>query len=234
MAVLDIYLARHGQTEANATAIMQGSRINPPLNQRGEKQANALAEAMKDEKLDWILTSGLERAIQTGNRVAKYHSNAPFVSDARLNEISWGEADGQKFSAIGSELNSVLGKWKSGDADAKIKGGESANDGRKRILLAFTDILKISRERDYHKIILCIHGRIMRVIMASLVDKDLSKMQRFSHTNGCYHHIRVDLSDDNADLDPSKLVFEPIRIDVRDHLENLKLSEHEPNLIYEL
>ncbi|KAJ2794270.1 hypothetical protein H4R20_006281 [Coemansia guatemalensis] len=231
MAVLDILLARHGQTEANAAGIIQGSKINPPLNQCGEIQADALAEAMKDEKLDWIVTSGLERAIQTGNRVAKYHSDAPFVSDARLNEICWGEADGQKFSDIGSEMNSVVGKWKSGDFDARIKGGESANDGRKRILEAFADILRVSRERDYRKIIVCIHGRIMRVIMATLVDKDLCKMQHFPHANGCYHQIRVDLGDGNADLDPSKLDFEPIRINVRDHLLNLKLSEHEPGFM---
>ncbi|KAJ2082640.1 hypothetical protein H4R24_001389 [Coemansia sp. RSA 988] len=231
MAVLDIYLARHGQTEANATGIIQGSKINPPLNKCGELQADALAEAMKDEKLDWVVTSGLERAVQTGNSVAKYHSNTPFVSDARLNEISWGEADGKKFSDIGTVMKSVVGKWKNGDFDARIKDGESANEGRKRILEAFADILRVSRERDYRKIIICSHGRIMRVIMATLVDKDLSKMQQSPHTNCSYHQIRVDLGDDNADLDPSKLTFEPIRIDVRDHLLNLKLSEHEPSLL---
>ncbi|KAJ1834157.1 hypothetical protein IWW55_005168 [Coemansia sp. RSA 2706] len=226
MAVIDIYLARHGQTAANAAAILQGSGTNPPLNDCGKRQSADLAEAMKDEKLDWIITSALERAIETANAVAKYHKDTPFLSDARLNEISWGKLDGARFADIKPTVDSVVEKWQSGDFDAKIEGGESANEGKARILAAFADLLAVARERKYRKLIVCIHGRIMRVIMASLVDRDLSKMQRFPHTNCSYHQIRVDLGDDpEAKIDPEKLTFEPIRIDVRDHLANLAKVE---------
>ncbi|KAJ2355321.1 hypothetical protein GGF43_002753 [Coemansia sp. RSA 2618] len=177
---------------------------------------------MKDEKLDWIVTSGLDRAIETANCVAKYHESTPFISDARLNEISWGELDGAKFADIKPVVDSVVQKWNDGDFDAKIKGGESANDGKARALEAFADILKVARERKYRKVFVCIHGRIARVVMATLVDRDLSKMQRFPHTNCSYHQIRVEMDDDTASaVDPEKLQFEPVHIDVRDHLADL-------------
>ncbi|KAJ2498413.1 hypothetical protein GGH96_004328 [Coemansia sp. RSA 1972] len=222
MTKLDIYLARHGQTAANAAGILQGSSINPPLNELGRCQANALAIAMKDEKLDWIVTSGLDRAIETANTVAKYHENTPFLSDSRLNEISWGEQDGVKMSEAKIVVDKVSHGWMNGDFDAKIMGGESANEAKARILGAFTDILNVARERNYRKVIVCIHGRIMRVIMGTLVSKDLSKMHHFPHTNCCYHQIRVELDDGTESaVDPEQLTFEPIRIDVRDHLTGL-------------
>ncbi|KAJ2451825.1 hypothetical protein EV183_003353 [Coemansia sp. RSA 2336] len=226
MPKINIYLARHGQTAANAEAILQGSRTNPPLNECGVKQASALAGAMKKEDLDWIVTSGLERAIETANLVAKHHKDTPFLSDARLNEISWGDLDGARFADIKPVVDKVVNQWKNGDYDAKIKNGESANDGKARIVAAFADILRVARERKYRNLFICIHGRIMRVIMATLVDKDLSKMQHFPHTNCCYHQIEVDLDDDpTTNVDPEKLTFKPIRIDVRDHLADLAKVE---------
>ncbi|KAJ2819536.1 hypothetical protein IWW50_005424 [Coemansia erecta] len=177
---------------------------------------------MKDEKLDWIVTSGLDRAIETANCVAKYHEGSPLLSDSRLNEVSWGELDGGKFVDIDPAVKPVIQKWNDGDFDAKVNGGESANDGKARALEAFADILKVARERKYRKVFVCIHGRIARVVMAMLVDKDLSRMKRFPHTNCSYHQIRVEMDDDaTSAADPEKLTFELVRMDVRDHLADL-------------
>ncbi|KAJ2819537.1 hypothetical protein IWW50_005425 [Coemansia erecta] len=181
---------------------------------------------MKDEELDWIVTSVLDRAIETANCVAKHHESTPFVSDARLNEISWGELDGTKLADNKPVVDSVVQKWSDGDFDARIKGGESANESKARALEALADILKIARERKYRKVFVCIHGRIARFIMAALVDRDLCKMQRFTHTNCCYHQIRVEMDDDDTVVDPENLKFELVRMDVRDHL--AEVAEVEP------
>ncbi|KAJ2346774.1 hypothetical protein GGF43_004912, partial [Coemansia sp. RSA 2618] len=62
--------------------------------------------------------------------------------------------------------------------------------------------------------------------MAALVDRDLCKMQRFTHTNCCYHQIRVEMDDDDTVVDPENLKFELVRMDVRDHL--AEVAEVEP------
>ncbi|KAJ1729811.1 hypothetical protein LPJ61_003339 [Coemansia biformis] len=218
MAVVDIILARHGQTPVNAEGRLQGSRLNPPLNERGERQAKALADALKDEEMDWIVTSALERAIQTGNIAAEHHSAAPLTSDARLNELSWGELDGAKFSEANAVLSDIVGRWNRGDCDAKVPGGESASDAQARILAAFADILQMARERGHRKVLVCLHGRIMRVILAALVDKDLRAMDKYPHTNCCFYHIRAELGDAQADIDPARLPFVTVRLNVRGHL----------------
>ncbi|KAJ2775442.1 hypothetical protein IWQ57_000429 [Coemansia nantahalensis] len=215
--MVDIILARHGQTAANREGRLQGGSLNPPLNETGERQAEALALALQDEQLDWVVTSAMERAIQTGALAAQYHSAVPLASDGRLNEISWGELDGVKFGDARAGLDAVVGRWRRGDGDAKVPGGESANEARARIRAAFADILKESAERGYGKVLVCLHGRIMRVILAALVDKDLQAMDKYPHTNCCFYQIRTELGDAQT-TDPDSLQFAVVRADVRDHL----------------
>ena len=80
----NIILVRHGQTEYNVQERLQG-QIDIPLNDNGIQQANALAEYLKDTKIDVVVTSPLQRANVTGLTVAKYH-NLNVTTDDRLME----------------------------------------------------------------------------------------------------------------------------------------------------
>ncbi|KAJ1935201.1 hypothetical protein GGF37_006081, partial [Kickxella alabastrina] len=235
MTKIELIVARHGETSANARGVLQGSRLNFPLNDLGRKQANALAEGMKSTKIDWIVTSKLERAIETARYVAQYHPDVPFTCDERLNEISWGILDGVDFKTANPTLKPIVQRWISGDFDAKIPEGDSANECKERILHAFADILREAKAKQYERVLVCIHGRIMRVIMSALVDRDLRTMERFTHTNCCYHQIKVNIGDggDSAAPNPRELVFETVRIDVRDHLANLPVQNREQRQVAE-
>lgn len=80
----NIILVRHGQTEYNVQERLQG-QIDIPLNDNGIQQANALAEYLKDAKIDVAITSPLQRANVTGATVAKTH-NINVTTDPRLME----------------------------------------------------------------------------------------------------------------------------------------------------
>ncbi|KAJ2719580.1 hypothetical protein GGI07_005136 [Coemansia sp. Benny D115] len=225
MTRVELILARHGETSANARQLLQGSLVNYPLNDLGRRQAAALADGMASEKIDWIVTSQLERAIETATCVAKYHPTVPFTKDARLNEISWGQMDGVDHATANPVLKPVVHQWNTGNHDAKIPGGESANECKERILDAFADILRTAKDKGYKRVMVVIHGRIMRVIMATLVDRNLDTMERFTHTNCCYHRISTDITD--AVPDARTMQFTATSIDVRDHLKgvvNAKLA----------
>ena len=56
-----IYLVRHGETHENRAGIIQG-QLDTVLNEEGVRQANKLAEAMKDVPLSAAWTSDLKRA----------------------------------------------------------------------------------------------------------------------------------------------------------------------------
>lgn len=43
-----LYIVRHGQSQANANGILQGSKVDTPLTQTGIKQAFATKKALSD------------------------------------------------------------------------------------------------------------------------------------------------------------------------------------------
>lgn len=89
-----IYFARHGQTDFNKFGISQG-QLDTSLNQTGLKEAQELAEKLKDYKFDVVFCSPLIRARQTLEAILKYHNITP-VFDERLKECARGKLQGQR------------------------------------------------------------------------------------------------------------------------------------------
>ena len=67
---MKIIFFRHGETDSNVKEIMQGAGVDTPLNVKGIKQAQELADKVKGLGLEKIYSSTLTRAIQTATLVA--------------------------------------------------------------------------------------------------------------------------------------------------------------------
>jgi len=85
---------RHGVTEWNQLGKIQGV-TDIPLSQEGIEQAKLLAERLANESMRWngVVTSDLDRAATTGRIIAE-RLGLPFLTDARLRERSFGQAEG--------------------------------------------------------------------------------------------------------------------------------------------
>ena len=66
-----IILARHGETEWNVAEIFRG-RIDVELNETGLKQAELLAEYLRDIKIEAVYSSPLKRALRTAQAISRY------------------------------------------------------------------------------------------------------------------------------------------------------------------
>ena len=77
----DILIIRHGQTAWNTQKRLQG-HSDIPLNENGRLQAVTLAEILRDEPLDAIFSSDLQRAYQTAYEIARtgHSGNAAMAS----------------------------------------------------------------------------------------------------------------------------------------------------------
>ena len=182
----EIYIIRHGQTDLNAQGIVQGKGVNAPLNELGQKQAAAFHEAYKHVKFDVVYTSSLLRAIQTAE--AFVMAGIPHIADADLDEISWGEAEGNKSFTDHSDLfNELLREWKSGNIYYKFNGGESPFDLQQR-QLRFIENLK---QTNYKTVLMATHGRFIRALMCTLTQTPLSEMDNFDHTNLCLYKVNL-------------------------------------------
>ncbi len=199
-----IYLIRHGQTDYNLRGIVQGSGVDSDLNATGQAQAAAFFEAYRHVAFDKVYISALKRTYQSVRPFIE-ELHLPYESHAGLNEISWGHREGQ---AITPEENayyySVLDAWANGQTDLPIAGGESPDMVRDRQQPVLDLILSRPEERT---ILVCMHGRAMRVLLSLMLNYELRCMDMFEHANlGLYvlthtgSSFSVDMYNDTAHL----------------------------------
>lgn len=92
-----IYIFRHGQTDDNANFIFSGNR-DAKLTEEGVKQAEVLAQKIKDIKFDRLISSPQNRAIQTMEIAISQNPNAKNLkieTDERIKERSYGDLTGK-------------------------------------------------------------------------------------------------------------------------------------------
>src|SRR5690349_17933268 len=94
-----LILVRHGESEWNRTGRYQGQE-DAPLSELGLRQADALANRLKNESLDAIYTSPLQRALRTAEAIARFHPQVPFREDKALYEIHHGVWQGLLASEV--------------------------------------------------------------------------------------------------------------------------------------
>jgi broad specificity phosphatase PhoE len=93
-----LYLARHGQTEANVSGRLQGQSLDTPLTPLGIQQAQTVAEILRlhaPAELDWV-SSPLQRARTTMELIREQLGLPPpdYRTETRIIEGNFGLWDG--------------------------------------------------------------------------------------------------------------------------------------------
>ncbi len=183
-----IHIIRHGETAYNKTGRIQGQGIDAPLNDKGKKQSAAFFQTYQTRKFDKIYVSALKR---TKESVVHFlDKGVQYESLLGLNEISWGHHEGAVFTPeIKKNHFDVLDSWQKGDYERMAPGGESPNQvmARQREAIAY-----IMQQENESEILICMHGRAMRILLSWLLFDSLSKMESFKHSNMCRYQINYD------------------------------------------
>jgi probable phosphoglycerate mutase len=117
-----LLLVRHGESVWNAEGRWQGS-ADPPLSDAGRAQAAALAEVLRDESIDLVVTSDLDRAHETARIVATALGLPVPLLEAGLRERDVGDISGHTREEIEAKWPGLLEKWRTGEL-TKMPGGE--------------------------------------------------------------------------------------------------------------
>lgn len=174
-----IYFFRHGETDYNKRGIVQGSGIDSSINALGREQARLFFEKYKYIPFDAIWGSELRRTHQT--LAGWYGLDREIGRTAALNEINWGIHEGKSPSPEQREdFLHTARRWGEGDLHAKVENGESPIEAWDRSKDFFQEI---RQKYPSHTLLMCSHGRQLRVILSQLIDQDLSKMENYSHQN---------------------------------------------------
>lgn len=180
-----IYLIRHGQTDYNLNQIVQGSGVNSSLNNTGRLQAEAFYQKYNTIPFDNIYTSTLTRTIETVQPFLDAgYEHEPIDS---LKEICWGSKEGLKVNDSDSDYyNSVINAWRNGNVTQKMEDGESPDDVARRLSFAIREILT---KEDEEVVLICMHGRAMRILLCLLLNYPISCMDFFPHNNTSLYKI---------------------------------------------
>jgi probable phosphoglycerate mutase len=185
VSVKKIYLIRHGQTDFNVQGIVQGSGVNSSLNTAGYEQAARFFAAYKHIRFDKVYTSTLQRTQQSVQGFIDL--GLPHEAHPGLNEISWGLREGTRITPEeDAEYQGVLHQWERGETHARLSGGESPDEVAAR-QQQFMELM-LSRPEE-ETILVCMHGRAMRVLLCQLLHYPLSHMDAFEHRNLCLYKL---------------------------------------------
>ncbi|TDG35783.1 histidine phosphatase family protein [Pedobacter changchengzhani] len=175
----NIYIIRHGETELNKQGIVQGRGVDSDLNDTGRAQAGAFYQYYKNVPFDKIYTSELKRTWQTVNKFIE--KGLPWEKLSGLDELAWGIWEGKSNSEESREaFRNMLQSWEDGDYKTHFEGGESVEMVYDRLKKPMDYLMTRPEENN---VLLCMHGRAMRVFLCLLMNKPLSEMIDFPHQN---------------------------------------------------
>lgn len=180
----ELVIVRHGETELNRLNTIQGRGENPPLNATGLRQAELLYHKYANEKFEVVYTSSLIRTHQTVQRFIE--SGLPWFQTSNLDEISWGSLEGKPSThAVREQFHQLVQEWNRGNLAAKIPDGESPLEVQQKHL----QFIEHYRALPYRKILVCSHGRAMRILLATMLNKPLQEMDQFHHRNTSVYRV---------------------------------------------
>jgi len=123
-AISVIYLVRHGETEWNQDTKIQG-QTDIPLNSRGRRQAEALAERLAGVPLELIYTSDLSRARVTAELIAaRQPQTVPVVALPELRECDYGLWEGLTLTEAARRFPDDWNDWQKHEGSGRPTGGE--------------------------------------------------------------------------------------------------------------
>lgn len=175
-----IYLIRHGQTDYNIKGIVQGRRIDSSLNEEGILQRDLLCKVLNKIPIKKIYITSLKRTFQTMQPLIL--NEIPYEVEPDLDELNFGIIEGKPIcdSYGKSILTEVMSLWQGGDFDARFPEGESPSEGLQRVKNGIEKILSFKQETP---IVICLHQRILRIVMCFLLKKSLTEMDNYPHHN---------------------------------------------------
>ena len=161
-------MVRHGQTDFSRENRFCGS-IDPPLNEVGQRMADAFGAAYAAKKWDAVYCSPSQRAQQTAGALAS-RVGVEIVTDEGLREISYGEWEGLRHEDARAKWPDVYAYWAADTASRATPGGETAFQVAAR---AAPVIERVRREQPEGRVLLVAHKATLRILACVLLGMDV-------------------------------------------------------------
>src|SRR6266508_3771870 len=175
-----LILIRHGENDFVKTGKLPGQSAGIHLNERGQKQAQALGEALKEVPIKAIYASPLERALETAEPIAESH-NLQIIQEPDLMDAKVGKWEGKSLKAL-----RLTNAWKivqHSPSRFQFPEGESFVSLQTRLVNVLEGIVKkYNKPKDI--VALVFHADPIKLAVAHFLGMPLDHFQRLSCDTG--------------------------------------------------
>ena len=189
-----LLLIRHGENDFVKTGKMAGRLPGVHLNERGQKQAQALGEALKDIPITAIYSSPLERAMETATPIADARK-LKIVQEADLMDADIGKWQGKSIKIV--RLTKVWKIVQNAPSRFRFPEGESFPEIQTRISSVLEQIIK-NHNKPQDIIAVVFHADPIKLAISHFLGLPLDNFQRLSCDTGSLTAIHA--SDSGANL----------------------------------
>ncbi|WKZ39345.1 MAG: histidine phosphatase family protein [Anaerolineales bacterium] len=182
-----LLLIRHGENDYVKTGKMAGRIPGVHLNERGQKQAQALGEALRSIPLKAVYASPLERAMETAAPIAESHK-LTIYQEPDLMDTHVGKWQGRSWKVL-----RLMKAWKivqEAPSRFRFPEGESFPETQLRIVNVLERIVrKYNKPKDVVAVVF--HADPIKLAVAHFLGMPLDQFQRLGCDTGSLTALHV-------------------------------------------
>ncbi|KAL3796508.1 hypothetical protein ACHAW5_004410 [Stephanodiscus triporus] len=212
-----LYLCRHGQTENNRLHLVQGSRVDPRINQFGYEQAQRLGMAVS--RLTKYASRGAFPHLAVHSKLCRARETAEVITATAssqsttgspttetmfklygelpsLQEVDFGSLEGRDVNYFRMEMMKTFASWSMGNLDSRTGGeGESGREVLERAARSLEELgkLTVSSAASSSSILAVSHSTFLRVLLSMVNDTPLAESALWTIQNGSVNVVDVNV-----------------------------------------
>lgn len=184
--MINLYMARHGETKSNQKKVYYGW-TDVPLTQNGVKQCEGLRDKLHPVNFDVVISSSLERALNSAEIIGDVNRNEIVVYDG-LKELNFGKWEELHYKDIEEKYNDDWNSWTHDWENFCIPEGESFSELYKRVKKCLYEILEKYKDKT---ILLVCHQGTLRIISTILLNMKVSDCWAFTFEFGMFTLLEI-------------------------------------------
>ena len=177
-----IYLLRHGTTDWNTAGIVPGIVSGIHLNQEGVERSERIALRFSQVPFRRILSSPLERTIQTAEIINRSH-HLEIEIDKRLVDWDLGPWSALAVQQINRQYADAYRIWRERPEDLALEGQERLATVADRMVYVVQELVE---QRDIECVLLVSHLDPLAALMCRFVGAPLSSIYSFHLQPACF------------------------------------------------
>ncbi|MFE7131678.1 histidine phosphatase family protein [Streptomyces sp. NPDC057638] len=179
-----LILVRHGRSTANTSAVLAGWTPGVRLDPQGAAQAASLPARLASLPLAALVSSPLERCLQTLAPLVEARPELELVTDERIGECHYGDWSGRKLRELADDP--LMETVQNHPSSVTFPGGESMRAMQARAVDAVRDWnARVEAAHGEDAVYaMCSHGDIIKAVIADALGVHLDLFQRI-HVEPC-------------------------------------------------